>query len=71
MNAKRFSGPEEAFGELWEMVQIGRRDGLPALFMNGLDAKENRTLITTADTMEAVHLTWTGLSRLFLERTSQ
>jgi SLOG cluster2/TIR domain len=70
MTAKRFSGPEEAFGELWEMVQIGRRDGLPALFMNGLDAEENRKLITTTDTMEAVHLAWMGLSRLFLERTA-
>jgi hypothetical protein len=69
MNVKRFSGPEEAFGELWEMVQIARRDGLPALFMNGLDAQENRNLIRTPDTMEAVHLAWTGLSRLFLERT--
>jgi SLOG cluster2/TIR domain len=68
MNAKRFSGPEEAFGELWEMVQIGRRDGLPTLFMNGLNAEENQKLIRTTDTMEAVHLTWTGLSRLFLER---
>jgi hypothetical protein len=70
MNAKRFSGPEETFGELWETVQIGRQDGLPALFMNGLDAGENRRLIETTDTMEAVHLAWTGLSRLFLERTS-
>jgi SLOG cluster2 len=70
MNAKRFSGPEEAFGELWETVQIGRRDGLPALFVNGLDAEDNRKLITTTDTMEAVHLTWKGLSHLFLEQTA-
>jgi hypothetical protein len=68
MNAKKISGPEEIFGELWEMVQIGRQDGLPKLFRNGLDAEENRRLIKTTDTMEAVHLTWTGLSRLFLER---
>jgi SLOG cluster2/TIR domain len=70
MNAKRLSGPEETFGELWEMVQIGRQDGLPELFRNGLDAVDNRKLITTTDTMEAVHLTWKGLGRLFVEKTA-
>jgi hypothetical protein len=45
MNAKKLSGPGEAFGELWEIVQIGRQNGLPALFLNGLDEQDNRKLI--------------------------
>jgi hypothetical protein len=70
MSAPEFPGPEQAFGELWEIVRIGRQDGLRALFLNGLDDQENLKLITTTDTLEAVHLAWQGLSRLFLEPTA-
>jgi hypothetical protein len=35
-----FRDREETFRELWEIVQIGRQNGLPELFRNGLDAEK-------------------------------
>jgi SLOG cluster2/TIR domain len=67
MNAPEFPGPEQIFAELWEIIQTGRQAGLRALFSNGLDDEDNLRLLKTADTLEAVHLTWKGLSSLLLE----
>jgi hypothetical protein len=57
----------EAFGELWKIVQEGRKDGGSTLLRNGLTPLENRELMTTTDTLDAVHLVWEDLSRLFLD----
>ena len=53
--------------QLWKIVQEGRKDGGSTLLRNGLTAQENWKLMTTTDTLDAVHLVWEGLSRLFLE----
>jgi hypothetical protein len=37
------------------------------LLANGLSDARNRKLLTTSDPMEAVHLVWEGMSRLFGE----
>jgi len=67
MDSQLFPGPDRAFDELWKVIQEGRETGLPALLRNGLDAADNKELITTTDTMNAVHLVWRGLNRLFFE----
>jgi hypothetical protein len=70
MKANNLSSPSEALGELWKIVQEGRKDGVSKLLRNGLNVQENRELMTTTDTLRAVHLVWEGLSRLFLQQTS-
>jgi hypothetical protein len=67
MKANKLSKPQEAFEQLWKIVQEGRKDGGSTLLRNGLTAQENWKLMTTTDTLDAVHLVWEGLSRLFLE----
>jgi hypothetical protein len=67
MDSQAFLGPEKTFDELWKVVQDGRGTGLPALLRNGLDAVDNKELVTATDTMKAVHLVWRGLNRLFFE----
>jgi hypothetical protein len=67
MDSQAFLGPEKTFDELWKVVQNGRETGLSALLRNGLDAAENKELVSTTDTMEAVHLVWQGLNRLFFK----
>jgi hypothetical protein len=67
MDSQVFPGPDREFDELWKVIQDGREIGLPALLRNGLDAADNKELVTTTDTMNAVHLVWRGLNRLFFE----
>ena len=67
MRSNRLSRPSETFTELWKIIQGGRREGGSKLLQNGLAPEDNRLLMTTTDTMLAVHLIWKGLSRLFLE----
>jgi hypothetical protein len=57
--------PDRMFDELWKVVEEGRERGLEALFRNGLDKADNQELLTTTDTMKAVHLVWRGLNQLF------
>jgi len=35
-----------------------------------LDAADNKELVTTTDTMNAVHLVWRGLNRFFFASSS-
>jgi hypothetical protein len=70
MKANNLFSPAESFGELWKVVQEGRKDGVSKLLRNGLTVLENRDLMTTTDTLRAVHLVWEGLSRVFLESAS-
>jgi hypothetical protein len=67
IRASKLSRPSETFAELWKIIQAGRRDGGLKLLQNGLSPQENRELMTTTDTMRAVHLIWEGLSRRFLK----
>jgi hypothetical protein len=67
IRGNKFSRPSETFTELWKIIQGGREDGGSKLLQNGLAPKDNHLLMTTTDTMLAVHLIWKGLSRLFLE----
>lgn len=46
------------------------KDGLDNLFSNGLTHDENRRLLKTANTIEAVSLVWTGMSRVLLPPVS-
>jgi SLOG cluster2/TIR domain len=57
--------PDRMFDELWKVIEQGRDVGLEALFRNGLNTADNQELITTTDTMRAVHLVWRGLNQLF------
>ena len=60
--------PEQAFDELWEQIKAGRRKGgLGTLMANRLSETQNQKLLTTTDPMEAVHLVWEGMSRLFAD----
>jgi hypothetical protein len=68
MQSQAILGPENTFDELWKAIEKGRESGFPSLFKNGLDTAENQELVTTTDTMRAVHLVWSGLSRLFFEQ---
>ncbi len=67
MDSQAFLGPNETFDQLWKVIEEGREAGLPALFRNGLDTVENQELVTTTDTIKAVHLVWHGLNRLFFK----
>jgi hypothetical protein len=67
MDSQVFPGPDREFDALWKVIQDGREIGFPALLRNGLDAADNMELVTTTDTMNAVHLVWRGLNRLFFE----
>ena len=58
--------PEEYFDELWSLIQKHRAGGLDQLFKNGLSHEENRTLLTTDNTLEAVRLAWKGMSQRLL-----
>jgi hypothetical protein len=62
--------PEEAFEELWKVVQTGRNDGFRGIMRNGLGENENRELLTTTDSTKAVRLVWEGISRLFVKDAS-
>ena len=70
MKANNLFSPAEAFGTLWKIVQEGRKDGVSKLLRNGLTVPENRDLMTTTNTLHAVHLVWEGLSRVFLQSAS-
>jgi len=63
----RFPSPEADFEELWKVIQTGRKQGITELTKNGLSERENVELLTTTDTMRAVHLVWQGLTELFLD----
>jgi hypothetical protein len=63
----RFQPPEDAFDELWKTVRENRGEGIPELLRNGLSLNENLKLLETTDTMQAVHLVWQGLSKLFFD----
>jgi len=55
------------FGDLWLVIKERQgRDGLDNLFDNGLNQEENRRLLSTPSTTEAVGLIWTGMSRVLL-----
>jgi hypothetical protein len=58
--------PEPLFDELWSLIQKHRGGDLGQLFNNGLSDGENRQLIRTLNTSEAVSLAWQGISRKFL-----
>jgi hypothetical protein len=56
-----------AFDDLWEIIKSRRgKGGLDNLFSNGLNHEENKRLLKTTNTTEAVSLIWQGMSRVFL-----
>jgi hypothetical protein len=57
------------FQELWRIIQSAHaKAGISGLLANGLTEVENRTLLATPNTVEAVSLVWLGLSRKFLPK---
>lgn len=62
--------PKQRFDELWSLIQEHRHGDLGRLFKNGLSDSENRKLIRTLNTSEAVSLAWQGISRTFLKESS-
>jgi SLOG cluster2 len=55
------------FRDLWRIIQSAHGEsGISDLLDNGLTEAENRTLLATPNTVEAVSLVWQGLSRKFL-----
>jgi hypothetical protein len=67
IDSKASFEPDKMFDELWKVIEQGRETGLEVLFRNGLDAADNHELLTTTDTMKAVHLIWRGLNQLFFK----
>lgn len=59
----------DQFRELWRIIQSAHgKPGISGLLANGLTEAENRTLLATPNTVEAVSLVWQGLSRKFLSK---
>lgn len=58
--------PAREFDRLWRLLRKHRVAGLRTLFNNGLDDRENATLLATEDTAAAVRLVWKGISEVFL-----
>ncbi len=58
--------PQEQFDKLWTMIETKRSGSLDDLFHNGLSEDENRRLITTENTVEAVQLAWKGMCATLL-----
>lgn len=57
----------EQFRTLWSEIKARHgQAGLDNLFANGLNHDENRQLLATPSTTEAVSLIWQGMSRVFL-----
>lgn len=49
---------------LWDYLVDNRPKGLAFVCRNELSEDENRELLTTTDTMRAIHLVWQGLARM-------
>ena len=58
--------PRPMFDRLWSVIREHRAGGLHALFRNGLSHEENRTLIATDNTFQAVRLAWKGMCKTLL-----
>ncbi len=57
----------QQFEDLWGIIKSRRGKGrLNNLFCNGLSDQENRDLLETTNTVQAVSLIWTGMSRVLL-----
>ena len=57
----------QQFDDLWGIIKSRRGKGrLNDLFSNGLSDQENRDLLETTNTVQAVSLIWTGMSRVLL-----
>ncbi len=54
--------PGALLEELWEVIEKHRGSGLARLFRNGLTDAQNRDLLETANTYDAVRLVWEGIS---------
>lgn len=62
--------PDDALGRLWTLIRKARAGGdLGALFRNGLDHEQNRTLLTSGSSVEVCQLVWRGIDNL-LEKQS-
>jgi hypothetical protein len=57
----------QQFEDLWGIIKSRRGKGrLNNLFSNGLSDQENRDLLETTNTVQAVRLIWTGMSRVLI-----
>jgi hypothetical protein len=57
--------PEEIFDKLWRKISERNDPSIAALLNNGLTDEENRNLLETTDTLEAVCWVWHGMTKAF------
>lgn len=71
LSADEQASLKESFQQLWRVIQSAHTEGgISHLLDNGLSEEDNKRLLTTDNTVEAVSLIWEGISQKLLSEES-